>query len=930
MNYQDEKTLSRPLTKGVSRRIAIIIVILLFSIWTTLQLHVEWLWFSQFNLVTVLIKQWGWQVSSFIISLIIVSASSVWIRRWLLISNSDQKIRYKKYLHGWRYFLYLIFSVNLILVSFIWLSYFSLKLGNEPFDNITHLLDYAKNIPILTIAVYFISITLLISKTGQKLIYLATCGLFSYCIVKSWGTWALALAIPDAGINDKLLGADISFALGKYPALLLGSILLLNLQFILLGLAIWIKLVMNSNIGHWRSNSFSDKQKRHLRPFVISILLNLSVIVWLSRHHFLWNDGNFFPGADWLDVHLNIPLRTCTSILLLISVCSFIPGFRASIRKSVRYISFLAIICGVIIELLVGPLIQWFIVKPRELSLESPYISRAIVSTRRAFQLDSIKTRLFNPASKLRRKDLELGKSTLRNIRLWDSQPLLATNRQLQQLRVYYRFSNASVDRYKLNPDSTERQQIMITARELEQEALPENSRSWLNRHFVFTHGYGFTVSPVNTKAEDGLPEYFIRDLGNSTRVEGSKMLNISKQDVETSVPIGRAAIYYGIYPSPYAIAPTRIEELDYPEGDQNIFNHYDGNGGIPLSNYLERISAAVYLSEPRLIITGLLTNKSRLLIRRDVRERVKVVAPFIQIKGDPYLVSVAINENTPDYKSNQHQYWIIEGYTTSDTYPYAAKISNKNKTRYIRNSVKAVVDAYSGKVNLYISESNDPIILAWKKLFPELIKPLDEMPVIIQEHLKVPTELFEVQVEQLLRYHVTDPRTFYSGDDIWQVPVELYGDKQIPVEPYHVTAQLRPNDESEFLLLQPLTPLARPNLSAWLAARSDAPNYGQLVLIRFPSETTIYGPEQIQALINQDPIISQQFSLWDRAGSEVIQGNLLVLPLGQSLLYVEPVYLKASQGGLPTLTRVVVSDGRRIAMEKDLMTGLNSLLRNE
>ena len=256
----------------------------------------------------------------------------------------------------------------------------------------------------------------------------------------------------------------------------------------------------------------------------------------------------------------------------------------------------------------------------------------------------------------------------------------------------------------------------------------------------------------------------------------------------------------------------------------------------------------------------------------------------------DRYLVSTSVNSRDHDYQAKQNQYWIVEAYTSSRTYPYAANLPDGRPVRYLRNSVKAIVDAYSGRVHLYVSEPRDPIILGWQRLFPDLFKPLEEMPSSLREHLKVPTDLFNVQVQQLLRYHVTDPRIFYSGDDVWQVPKELYGKQQVPVDPYHITAQLGTQESSEFLLLQPLTPLARPNLSAWLAARSDGDHYGKLVLLRFPSQTPIFGPEQIQALINQDPQISQQFGLWDRAGSEVVQGNLLVVPLGKALLYVEPV----------------------------------------
>jgi hypothetical protein len=479
-----------------------------------------------------------------------------------------------------------------------------------------------------------------------------------------------------------------------------------------------------------------------------------------------------------------------------------------------------------------------------------------------------------------------------------------------------------------LRPDLLERQQVILAARELDQAALPKRSRTWQNRHFVFTHGFGFTLSPVNSSAADGLPDYFISDIGRSTQINGNEFLDISRADVKKNVPIGRAALYFGMLPSPYAVAPTQIEEFNHPEGDENTYNHYSGRAGIPLASLGQRIAASIYIRDPRLLNTGVLQPDSRLLLRRDVKKRVKALAPFLQLEGDPYLVSVPMESGLDQYQEDQHQYWVVDGYTNSNTYPYASTLPDGQEMRYVRNSVKAIVDAYNGTVQLYVSEPDDPLIRGWRKVFPELFQSLESMPISLRQHLMVPSYLFELQVQQLLRYHVTNPRVFYSGDDVWQVPKELYGKTQIPVAPYHITAQVKPSVDSEFLLLQPLTPLARPNLSGWLAARNDAEHYGELILLRFPSDVPIFGPEQIQALINQNPVISQQFGLWDRAGSQVVQGNLLVVPLGNALLYVEPIYLRARRGGLPTLTRVVVSDGSRVAMAKDLRTGLDALLQ--
>ncbi len=920
------------LMRFLKSRLAWLLIFAFAAFWLLMRLQVEWLWFAQFDLQSMLLRRWLWQLGGLLISLFAIAACYFWQRHWINPKNHQDINEPFMRLIGWRYGLVLICCLvlvvgDLVLLSRLaWLASFKpFVLGYwwaEPFEGL-----WAVVIPLSTVLITT-SLMLGTVKVG-RFAQIAGSACFSISVARGWGLWSLALAIPPTGIREPLLGADVSFGLGRYPALSVGLTLLLLQLVLTVSTSFFIQLSKPEILSDWLYPGLTSKQSNLLRPIISLILLNLAAINWLSRHQLLWTENGTFAGAGWLDVHLIIPLRNCSSVGLLLLALLLIPTSGIYRLRLWRVAVATFAIISALLEILVAPVVQWMVVKPRELELEKPYLINGINATRRAFQLDSITTTQINPQPYLTLSDLEEGASTLRNIRLWDSQPLLATNRQLQQLRSYYRFSNAAVDRYNLLPGSMNRQQVMITARELDQTALPKRSRTWLNRHFVFTHGYGFTLSPVNTKAVDGLPEYFISDIGRATRVEGSKQLEISKEDVMRSVPIGRAALYFGMLPSPYALAPTKVKELDYPEGDNNSYNHYSGSGGVPLKTIWQRIAAAVYLYEPRLLNNVSLTNKSRLLIRREVRQRLLAIAPFIEVTDDPYLVSISIEKGDSGYNPSQNQYWIVEGYTSSRSYPYAASLHNDRPVRYLRNSIKATVDAYSGRVQLYISEPQDPIILGWQRLFPDLFKPLDDMPSGLREHLKVPTDLFDAQVQQLLRYHVTDPTIFYSGDDVWQVPMELYGRQQVPVIPYHTTAQLRASEGLEFLLLQPLTPLARPNLSAWLAARSDGSNYGKLVLLRFPSQTPIFGPEQIQALINQDPEISQQFGLWDRAGSEVVQGNLLVVPLGNALLYVEPVYLRARQGGLPTLTRIVVSDGKRIAMAENLLDGLRALVKD-
>ena len=895
------------------------------------RLQVEWYWFDQFELGSVYGKRLFLQLAGALFAFLFVGSCGLWRQSWLRPPESETDER-RPVLTGYRYgfcllaCLLVLLSVLAIDTRLAWLAW------SEPFSlAYWWSLPFSTGWPLLSASILALTLILFGLTRNRRLGLAQVYGSICICLIvaRSWGLWSLALAIPDLGRIEPMLGSDVSFGLGRFSAIALALELALLQLSLTLSTALWSRLTRSTCISDWVFPGLTVRQRHGLRPGFALVLITCSGLMWLSRHQLLWTQDGIVAGAGWLDVHLLLPLRSVGSIALLVLAFVVLPSpFSSLRRRQLRLILASIAVASFGLEMVLFPVMHWLVLRPRELQLESPYISRAIEATRQAYQLDRITTTQVEPSPRLTPQDLQDGESTLRNIRLWDSQPLLATNRQLQQLRVYYRFTNAAVDRYQLRPDLLERQQVILAARELDQTALPKRSRTWQNRHFVFTHGYGFTLSPVNSSAEDGLPDYFISDIGRSASIEGNEFLDISRADVKKNVPIGRAALYFGMLPSPYAVAPTQIEEFNHPEGDDNTYNHYSGQAGIPLASLGQRIAASIYIRDPRLLNTGILQPDSKLLLRRDVKKRVKALAPFLQLEGDPYLVSVPMESDLNQYQEDQYQYWIVDGYTSSNTYPYASTLPDGQEMRYVRNSVKAIVDAYNGTVQLYVSEPDDPMIRGWQKVFPELFQSLESMPKSLRQHLMVPSYLFELQVQQLLRYHVTNSRIFYSGDDVWQVPMELYGKTQIPVAPYHITAQVKPSVDSEFLLLQPLTPLARPNLSGWLAARNDADHYGELILLRFPSDVPIFGPEQIQALINQEPLISQQFGLWDRAGSQVVQGNLLVVQLGNALLYVEPIYLRARRGGLPALRRVVVSDGSRVAMAKDLRTGLDALVQ--
>lgn len=575
-------------------------------------------------------------------------------------------------------------------------------------------------------------------------------------------------------------------------------------------------------------------------------------------------------------------------------------------------------------------LVQRLVVQPNELGLEQPFITRAIALTRQAFNLEIVESETFNPEYTLNAAALQRNQLTVDNIRLWDTRPLLETNRQLQRIRPYYEFPGADIDRYLLPTANggTALQQVLIAARELDYNSVPAEAKTWVNQHLIYTHGYGFTLSPVNRAAEGGLPDYFIQGIEQS----------VSDERIRDFIPTGTPRIYYGELTNNYVLTQTRVGELDYPSGSENVYNRYEGQGGIAVGSFWRRSLYAVYLRDWRMMLTENITPQTRLLLRRQISDRVRAIAPFLRYDRDPYLVvastpdpqapeaaEISSNPTSPSPTSNS-LYWIIDAYTTSDRYPYSDP--GGNDFNYIRNSVKVVVDAYNGSVRFYVSDPQDPIIQTWQRVFPGMFQSLQTMPAALKAHIRYPQDFYRIQSNQLMVYHMTDPQVFYNREDQWRAPNEIYGDQPTLVEPYYLIMKLPIGDAEEFVLLRPYTPAQRINLIGWLAARSDGENYGKMLLYQFPKQELFYGPEQLEARINQDPIISQQISLWNRRGSRANQGNLLVIPIERSLLYVEPLYLEAEQNRLPTLVRVIVAYANRITMAATLQQALDAIFQ--
>lgn len=760
--------------------------------------------------------------------------------------------------------------------------------------------------------------------------------------------------------DEPLFGRDIGFYIFNFPVwqlfdFWLGGLFLFGLVAVLL-----IYLLSGGSFSHGKFPGFSQSQLRHLYALEAGMAAIVAVRYWLSRYELLYSTRGVTYGASYTDVTAQLPVNTAIAFLtvaialwLFVQTIFWFPHFQTSGRRELIGLGlYLAVIA--VAGIILPAAVQRFAVEPNEIAVERPYIARSIALTRSAFDLEDIEVETFNPQGALTANVLEKNELTIRNIRLWDTRPILQTNRQLQQIRPYYRFPNADIDRYTLKvaaigdsplaprtedkgqeiektniaptqPFATERQQVVISARELDYQGVPQQAKTWVNQHLIYTHGYGFTLSPVNTVAEGGLPAYFVKDIGTGADggVEGA--LTTSSLLIRDSIPIGAPRIYYGELANTYVMTSTRVREFDYPSGDENVYNIYDGTGGIKIGSLWRRVLFAQYLKDWQMLLTRDFTPQTKLLFRRNINQRIRAIAPFLQYDREPYLVA-ADAENSTDAQQQNYLYWIVDAYTTSDRYPYSDP--GNYGFNYIRNSVKVVIDAYNGSTNFYVADPQDPIITSWSAIFPGLFKPLSAMPATLQSHIRYPLDFFSTQSERLLTYHMTDPQVFYNREDQWRIPQEIYAAKSQSVEPYYLIMRLPTATSEEFILLHPYTPVTRNNLIGWLAARSDGDRYGKLLLYQFPKQVLVYGPEQIEALINQDPIISQQISLWNSQGSQAIQGNLLVIPIERSLLYVEPLYLEAEQNSLPTLVRVIVVYENRIVMAPTLEQALQGIFQ--
>jgi len=638
---------------------------------------------------------------------------------------------------------------------------------------------------------------------------------------------------------------------------------------------------------------------RHLTTLLALFFLVKAGDYLLQRYDLLLSNNGVGFGAAYTDVHLRAPLLAALAALscvaaVLCLVNTVTRGFRLPVAAVVLVFG------AALIEGTVPGVFQSYRVKPDELRLESPYIASSIAFTRYGFALDRIASRPFPAEGKLTPAVLAANDVTIQNIRWWDPRPLLDTYRQLQEIRLYYDFTDVDIDRYTVNGTY---QQVMLSARELNQARLPADAQTWINQHFKFTHGFGIAMSPVNRFDEEGLPVFYVKDIPPASPV---------------NVRIDRPELYFGEETENYVVVGGGTKEFDYAKGDENVYTTYQGRDGVSLSSLWRRALFAWHFGDVKLLISGNVTASSRILFRRLVHERIARAAPFLRLDRDPYLVV-----------SEGRLLWLQDAYTTSDALPYSERTQH-GSINYIRNSVKVVMDAYDGTLVFYVTDPNDPIVRTYQRIFPTLFQPFDRMPAAVREHIRYPEDLFILQASVYGTYHMTDPEVFYNKEDLWSFPQENYGGETVTMQPYYTIMRLPGESREEQILMLPMVPNKRDNMIAWLAARCDATHYGTLIEYAFPKEKLIYGPSQIEARIDQDTTISQQLSLWNQTGSRVIRGNLLVIPIDDALLYFEPLYLRAEKRELPELKRLIASAGDRVVMNQHIEPLLAALFSGE
>jgi uncharacterized membrane protein (UPF0182 family) len=712
-----------------------------------------------------------------------------------------------------------------------------------------------------------------------------------------WPTIALFWYAPPTagGFVDPIFGKPLNFFLFTLPGwqLLVGW--LLTLAIITCAFAVFFILITGGTRAFaGRSRTYVTLPWRGLSITFAVLLLVLALRVYLGRFERLFDGHTIFAGVTYSDAHVMLPgmLIVCAA-LVLGAVIVTVNALRVPRGRWIAAAILPAALCFVSLQV-VGWYVSSFVVKPNELVREQPYIAHNIALTRQAYGLDRVSQREFPAETDVAAADATNNQATLQNIRLWDWRALQDTLRQIQEIRTYYDFPDIDIDRYEI--DGVTRQ-VMLATRELNVEKLPESSRNWINEKLIYTHGYGITMNPVNGFTPEGLPTLLLSNMPVQSTVRG--------------LTVTRPEVYFGELTNTDVYVKTRQKEFNYPQGQTNSLTSYEGNGGIVLGGFLRRIIIALDRGDlAKLPFSDDVNPDSQLLMRRNVRDRVSALAPFLTYDPDPYIV----------LGDDGRLSWVMDAFTASNTYPYASHYHlDRDPINYMRNSVKVVIDAYNGATTFYVFDAEDPIIAAYRRIFPSLFKDASTMPPGLRKHMRYPELLLNLQAEVYGLYHMTDPGAFYNREDLWTIASEVgmsEGGQQVThtMEPNFVLMKLPGETGMEFVEILPFTPANRNNLIGWIAGRSDGAQYGASVVYNFPKTKLVDGPLQIEARIDQNAQLSGQLTLWNQQGSHVRRGALLVIPSGRALLYAEPIYLQAERSPMPELRLVVLAVQDRLA----------------
>ena len=727
-------------------------------------------------------------------------------------------------------------------------------------------------------------------KRTVMLISILIAGLSGFALSANWEEVMLFKNGLSFGHTDPIFGYDASFYVFTLPFLdQIQSFVWSVSMFALIGIGViyFMRLQAGKNpeTGMISLAAFPKGGRLHLALWGAFVLVVLAAGFYLDRFEEMHRAGELFTGPGYADIYGTLPMLVAKIVAALVAAGGLIFALpRGNLRLLIGFAGLFAVVW-------VGgnvytSVLQRFVVAPNELEKERIYLQNNITATNKAFGLDSIVERALTKDTELTAQDIANNRPTINNIRLWDHEPLLDTFSQIQEIRTYYDFISVDNDRYMIDG---ELRQTMLSPRELNSESLP--NRTWINERLSFTHGYGLTLGPVNRVNAQGLPVLFVKDLPPVTE----------KKELEITHP----EIYYGELANDYVFVKTNQEEFDYPKGDQNIKTTYDGTGGVLLDSLWRRLLFSIYLRDSKLLLADDFNDETRILFNRNIVERIRKVTPFLFDDPDPYLV---IHKG--------RLVWIFDLYTLSDRFPYSQQTENIGN--YMRNPIKAVIDAKDGNVIYYLVDPDEPIAKAYAAMFPGLLRPISEMPATLRAHLRHPQSFFSVQADMFATYHMKNVETFYNKEDQWSIPAGQ--------EPYYTVMKLPEEDKEEFILMLPFTPARKDNMAAWMVARSDGDQLGKLVVYTFPKQKLIFGPKQMAARFNQDQNVSAQITLWDSSGSNVIRGTLLVIPIETSLIYIQPIYLKAEEGRIPELKRVIVGYQDDIAWAETLDKALEKI----